>query len=103
MNYNEKTEDACLRELSEEANLVGKNPKLFNAYGEPIRDPRKHVISIVYEVEVDDFSTLKAGDDAAEAEFVNIKDLINSPDKFAFDHHEILNDYINSKRELKYL
>jgi len=61
------------------------------------------VISIVYEVEVDDFSTLQPGDDAAEAELVYISDVIHKPDKFAFDHHKILSDYVNSKSELKSL
>ncbi len=101
VNYMEKTEDACLRELLEETNLRGKNPKLFSVYGKPDRDPRKHVISVVYEVEVDDLSTIKAGDDAAETEFVNVSELIHSPEKFAFDHYNILSDYIKSKTELR--
>lgn len=66
-------------------------------YGKPERDPRKHVISAVYEVEVDDVSTLTAGDDAAEASFIDLKELVNSPDKFAFDHYTILSDFIKSK------
>jgi 8-oxo-dGTP diphosphatase len=81
--------------------LIGKNPKVFNAYGDPNRDPRKHVVSVVYEVEVDDTSTLKGGDDATDAQFVGLNELINSPDKFAFDHHKILLDYINWKEDLK--
>lgn len=103
VNYMEKTEEACLREVFEETNLKAKNPKLFNVYGKPERDSRKHVISIVYELKVDDFSVLKAGDDAAEAEFVNINELVNSPEKFSFDHFDILRDFIKSKTELKSL
>ena len=61
------------------------------------------MISVVYEVDVDDSSSIKAGDDAAEAEFVNINDVINSPEMFAFDHYKILNDFISSKNEFKNL
>jgi 8-oxo-dGTP diphosphatase len=86
-----------LRELQEECNLIGKNPKVFNTYGKPDRDSRKHVISVIYEVEVEDDSKLQAGDDASNAEYVSLKDLVNSPDKFAFDHYLILKDFISSK------
>lgn len=97
IDYGESCETACLRELKEECNLDGKNPKLFGVYSEPNRDPRKHVCSIVYEVEVDDPSTLKAGDDASKAAWLDIKELQNSKDKIAFDHHQIICDYIKSK------
>jgi 8-oxo-dGTP diphosphatase len=61
------------------------------------RDPRKHVVSIFYKVEVDNFETLKAGDDAADANFYPI-DEIN--ETLAFDHNKLLQDlksYIVSK------
>lgn len=101
VNYGEDLETAALRELQEECNLEGKNPKVFNCYGKPERDSRKHVVSAIYEVEVEEFSGLKAGDDAATATFVNLKDLVNSADKFAFDHYTILCDYIKSKDHLR--
>lgn len=40
------------------------NPQLIGVYGKPTRDPRKHVISIFYFVKVEDFTTLRGGDDA---------------------------------------
>ncbi len=89
-----------LRELQEECNLIGKNPKVFGSYGKPNRDERKHVISVIYEVEVEDVTNLKAGDDAATASFVDLKDLVKSPESFAFDHHQILIDFIKSKEYL---
>lgn len=76
---------------------------IFNSYGSPTRDERKHVISVIFEVEVDDLSTLKAGDDASTASFVSFKELINHPDKFAFDHYQILTDFLRSKENLKSL
>ena len=97
IDYGESCETAVLRELREETNLQGNNPKLFGVYSEPNRDPRKHVCSIVYEVDVEDTSTLKAGDDAKQANWYDIKDLEKMSDKIAFDHHRIICDYIRTK------
>jgi hypothetical protein len=46
---------------------------------------------------------LKAGDDASTASFVSFKEILNQPEKFAFDHYEILTDYIKSKEHLRSL
>jgi 8-oxo-dGTP diphosphatase len=71
--------------------------KLFGAYGKPERDPRKHVISVFYEVEVDgDISGLKGCDDAVDASFFDVKELVDKPDKFAFDHYTVMLDYLKS-------
>ena len=50
VDYNEDPDDACLRELKEECNIEGYEPKLVTVAGNPKRDPRKHIISIVYHV-----------------------------------------------------
>lgn len=42
-----------LRELKEETNLSGRDPLLVTVAGNPGRDPRKHVVSIMYYVTVD--------------------------------------------------
>ena len=97
VDYGESCEHAVIRELEEETNLKGRDPKLIGVYSEPDRDPRKHVCSIVYEVEVDDYSTLKAGDDAKHANWYDIKDLEKMRDEIAFDHHKIICEYIKLK------
>ena len=62
-----ETQMQCaLRELEEETGLIGSNPELLMVMGEPTRDPRKHIVSIVYSVTTDD-SEPNAGDDAADA------------------------------------
>jgi len=33
--------------------LKGKNPKLITVHGDPMRDPRRHVVTILYAVTVD--------------------------------------------------
>ena len=51
VDQGERPEEAVLRELSEEAGLEGRNPRLLMVMGDPQRDPRKHIVSIVYEVD----------------------------------------------------
>lgn len=50
----ERPEDAAVRELKEETGLIGHAPTLLMVMGDPSRDPRKHIVSIVYEIQVDD-------------------------------------------------
>lgn len=64
----------------------------MGVYSSPDRDPRGHVISIVFILDVIG-GELKAGDDAKEAEFF---DLNNLP-KLAFDHEKIIKDYMRWK------
>ncbi len=84
--------------------MKGKNPKLFGTYGKPDRDPRGHCISVVYEVELQSDNNcdnhnldqiLSASSDAAKAEFIDINSI--SQDKMAFDHYDIINEYINKR------
>jgi len=41
-----------------------------------------------YNVDVEDFTTLKAGDDAASAKFVSVQDILDGKVPLAFDHVE---------------
>ena len=50
VDYGEDPENACLRELKEECCIEGYKPSLICVAGKPDRDPRKHVVSIVYHV-----------------------------------------------------
>ena len=58
--------------------------------GEPGRDPRYHMISIVYLVEADSATEPTAQDDAASAEWLDLETVLSTPEDFAFDHHSIL-------------
>ena len=60
----ETTEAAALRELKEETGLEGSSPLLIGVYSDPGRDPRRHVVSIVYLVQASSYE-VRAGDDAA--------------------------------------
>lgn len=92
MDYGEEPYQCCLRELQEETGLIGKSTQLIGVYGNPNRDPRKHVISLFHYVEVSDLSTLAAADDAAHAEFFSLEKVLNGSEPLAFDHKILLTD-----------
>jgi len=84
----ENPSNAVLRELMEETGIKGKNPEVLNVRGDPNRDPRKHIVSIFYQVDVDVNAIPTAGDDAAHAEWINVK--IAMKEGMAGDHLQIL-------------
>ncbi len=89
VEYNEKVEDAVIRELSEETGLKVEIKKLFGVYSDPCRDPRGHTITIVFLMNIFG-GILKSGDDASDARFFDIKSI----PALAFDHEKIINDVI---------
>ncbi len=52
IDYGEDPVEACVRELQEECGIIGAKPELVAVRGKPERDPRYHMISIFYMVEV---------------------------------------------------
>src|SRR5437879_8292229 len=60
----ETTVDAVVREVREETGLETRVKRLVGVFSDPRRDPRGHVISIVYELDAVG-GRLKAGSDAA--------------------------------------
>jgi 8-oxo-dGTP diphosphatase len=76
VDYNEDPMDACIRELREECKINGANPELVTVAGKGDRDPRKHIISIVYSVSVDSHN-VEAGDDAASAKWYPVDEVKN--------------------------
>lgn len=87
----ETTVAACLRELQEETGLKGEVVDLLGVYDEPGRDPRGHVVSVVYLTRVAPEAKPRAGDDAAEVAWFDLDGL----PKMAFDHAEILADALD--------
>jgi 8-oxo-dGTP diphosphatase len=75
VDYGEDPETAVVRELSEECGVEGKVTGIISVRGEPERDPRGHVVTIFYAVEVAPESVPVAGDDAAHAEWVALGDI----------------------------
>ena len=88
----------CLRELKEETNLDGFDIELLTVRGNPKRDPRKHVVTIAYTVNVNENAEPIGADDAKDAKFYNLNDIFNNyKDKMAFDHFGVIQELINTK------
>lgn len=84
----EDPKDAVLRELLEETGIIGHSPRLHTVRGNPNRDPRKHIVSIFYYVDVDPKSIPISGDDAAHADWVRTDVVID--EGMAGDHLDVL-------------
>lgn len=74
VDIDEDTEDSAARELREEAGISGLYLEQAFVWGRPDRDPRQRVITVSY-IALAELSKLnpKAGDDAAEAGWFDIK------------------------------
>jgi 8-oxo-dGTP diphosphatase len=89
VDYNENPEDAAIRELKEECGIVGEVVEVLCVRGDPARDPRKHVVTIVYLVSAN--AEPIAGDDAADAAWFDLDECLGFPaERWAFDHHEVV-------------
>lgn len=96
VEYNEKTENAVIREMFEETGLSTKVNNLIGVYSDPNRDPRGHTISIIYELLISNPNEdLKEGDDAYNPTFFDINNL---PENLSFDHKKIIQDYLRRSR-----
>lgn len=89
VEYGEKTEDAVIREVSEETGLKTKIRTLAGVYSDPNRDPRGHIITIIYVLDIVE-GNVKAGDDASDVKFFDVHQL----PALATDHNKIINDVI---------
>ena len=93
---NESLEEAVQRELTEETGIKVNYLEQLYTFGQPQRDPRQRVVSVAYFalVKSSTFEKLKAGSDAQNAQWFNIKEL----PALAFDHKDILNVAIERVR-----
>jgi len=88
VNMDEELEDAVVRELAEETGLTGVRLEQMRTFGTLGRDPRGRMITIVFMgIARENQTTVKAGDDAAEAKWFDIEEL---PEDLAFDHDEVI-------------
>ena len=85
---------AAVRELEEETGLKGTKPRLLMVMGDPARDPRKHIVSVVYEIDVSTDQEPMAGDDAAAARFWPITPVFSGELTFAGDPLQILKNWL---------
>ena len=89
VDYGESLEDAARREAREETGLAVDLLGQFHTYSDPRRDPRQHNISTVFVARAD--GTPQAADDARSLGIFPPEGL---PRELAFDHGQILADYL---------
>jgi 8-oxo-dGTP diphosphatase len=96
----EDLEATARRELAEETGITTDRIHLEQVatYGAPDRDPRGRVVSVAYLALVPDLPAPVAGSDAAAASWVDVTDVLDDPDRLAFDHHRILTDAVERAR-----
>jgi 8-oxo-dGTP diphosphatase len=99
VEYNETTEEAVKREIREELGIPTQIIGLVGVYSEPSRDPRQHIVSVVYLLEPLS-NKFKAGDDALAYEIIHHKSIKKLRD-LAFDHDRIISDAIILRNKKK--
>ncbi len=92
VDYGESIESAAVREAKEETGLDVELTRQFHTYSDPERDPRHHTITTVFLAEAKGKAV--AGDDAEE---IGVFGKDNLPDRIAFDHRDIINDYFSGR------
>lgn len=85
----ETVEHAAMREAREEVSLEVTLVALLGVYSDPRRDPRGHTATVVYVAQAR--GTPRAADDALRVGVFTPRAL---PGELAFDHAEVLRDYL---------
>ncbi|MFO7872308.1 MAG: NUDIX hydrolase [Candidatus Undinarchaeales archaeon] len=90
VEYGETVEQAAIRELKEETGIEVELEGILGVYSDPKRDPRGHIISVVF------FGSKtggkkKGGKEVQDVAWKNINKVKKA--KLAFDHSVILEDY----------
>lgn len=91
----ETVENAVRREMMEEVHLDLHDLKQFHVYSEPSRDFRHHSVEVTHTAKA--FQLPAAGDDAATAFVVKLEDI--PWNELAFDHAQILKDYLEWRKD----
>jgi 8-oxo-dGTP diphosphatase len=86
VDIGETVEAACRREVREETGLQVDDLALVGVYSNPERDPRGHIVSVVFMTSLRAETPPAAGDDAAAAEWVADRRRY----ALAFDHARVL-------------
>lgn len=92
VDYGESIEQAVVREMKEETGLDFVDISQFKTYSAKSRDPRFHTVSVVFSGCGQ--GVLKADSDAKTA---GVFKLDNLPEKIAFDHKKVIEDYCKAK------
>ncbi len=95
----ETLDEAAKRELAEETGVDGASLLTqFGAYGDPGRDPRMNVVTVVYLAVLREVGGVVAGTDAADAALIPVSEALNGKIELAFDHARIVRDAVERVR-----
>ncbi|MHA6631853.1 NUDIX domain-containing protein [Pseudonocardia sichuanensis] len=95
----EHTAAAARRELAEETGLHVDALDRVGVYAAPGRDPRGRYVTFAYtSTLVGPLPAPSAGDDATEASWWPIAELVDGRAEVAFDHYQILSDALDKER-----
>lgn len=92
VDYGETLEHAAVREAREETSLDATLVRQFHTYSDPARDKRKHTISTVFIARAEGIP--RGADDALEARIFRSDEI---PIDMAFDHADIIKDYLSRR------
>ncbi len=91
VGINETLDEAAVRGIREEAGLENIYFEQLYSFGEVERDPRMRIISVAYMALVPiDKLNFHAGQRTLSAKLVDVKELLESDEKVAFDHKKII-------------
>jgi len=101
VDIDEDLHDAAVRELAEETGITAERLEQLGAFGAPDRDPRMRVVAVVFWALVPGLEDPVGGDDAADAFLVSVEEVLSSPARLAFDHHQILTDAVERVQKVQ--
>lgn len=94
VNTGEDVEDAGRRELAEEAGVEAGRLDLVGVYSAPGRDPRCRSVTWAYVEHLGTLPSPTAGDDARNARWCLLSEVLDNPGRLAFDHDRIVRDAV---------
>jgi 8-oxo-dGTP diphosphatase len=95
----ETLDAAAARELFEETRIEAPaHLAQFRAYGDPGRDERTNVVSVVYTAIVPDLGPFAAGGDADDVRLWPVSEALADEFPFAFDHRQMVSDAVEHAR-----
>lgn len=102
VNYGEAVEEAVIRETLEETSVAITHPTLLAIFSDPLRDRRRHTISLTYVTRANVTAEhIHGKDDVRECRLYTLADLVadhKTPHiAFAFDHRHIIQTYLKHK------